>query len=85
MGRRFSVSEGSNAFYMSYTDVTEQQLAEEHGNETIQKRITIMKLIRKPGYDLGITLLLACVYLGVMFAMIIMRDYVFEVTSVTES
>ena len=76
-GRRFSVSEGSNAFEMNYTDLDEQHIAEDYGLERVQRRINLMKQIRKPGYDLGFVLLMALVYLGILVAVIILRDYVF--------
>lgn len=74
-GRRFSVSEGSNAFDMKYTDLDEQQLSEDFGLERVQRRINMMKRLRKPAYDLGFVLFLACIYLGLLFAVIIVMDY----------
>lgn len=77
-GRKFSASEGSNAFYINYTDVSEQQIAEDFGLENVQKRISMMRLLRKPSYDLAFVLFLAFAYLGILFAAIILRDYVFN-------
>lgn len=34
-----------------------------------------MKFIRKPAYDLGLVLFPSCVYLAVLFAVIIVSDY----------
>ena len=74
-GRRFSASEGSNAFFINYTDMSEQQLAEDYGLEKVQGRISLMKFLRKPAYDLGFVLFLAGVYLGLLLTTIILRDY----------
>ena len=53
----------------------EQQLAEDYGLEKVQGRISLMSLLRKPAYDLGFVLFLACVYLGLLLAIIILKDY----------
>ena len=37
-----------------------------------------MKFIRKPAYDLGFVLFPACVYLGILFAAIIVSDYLVD-------
>ena len=71
---------------MNCTDVAEQQLVEDFGLEKVQARISLMRMLRKPQYDLAFVLFLACAYLGILFVMIVLRDYVYnELDMVTKS